>query len=266
MQHAANGLTNQARTLGARHLKEGAAQLRFGREVAYYARRIADDVALGKITSEQGLQALVQEQRDLLNQSRSLTRDNQRAITKAIKRMPSRRLTRPLMQRDPMRLLRFVHEQELQALDQSVSNTMIAAQPPAPRDTYKLFGSDKYPAPVPLHQPGFYLVPKSTTAQELEAQLFSSPASTVIAKYRALNPGLDQVKAGQLMVLSDPNNPRCTREEALLMAAASKVNKALEPLTPEEADSWPGTDPKSKPSLNTAPRRLVLASRYSAVR
>jgi hypothetical protein len=32
----------------------------------------------------------------------------------------------------------------------------------------------------------------------------------VIAKYRALNPTVDQVKAGQLIVLSDPNNPRCT--------------------------------------------------------
>lgn len=39
-----------------------------------------------------------------------------------------------------------------------------------------------------------------------------------------------------MIVLSDPNNHLCTFEEALLMEAAGNVNRALEPLSPEEAD------------------------------
>ncbi|MBE7376296.1 hypothetical protein IN820_17475 [Pseudomonas sp. AL-54] len=39
-----------------------------------------------------------------------------------------------------------------------------------------------------------------------------------------------------MIVLSDPDNQQCTREEALLMDAAAKVNAALEPLSPAEAD------------------------------
>ncbi|WP_313027286.1 hypothetical protein [Pseudomonas lopnurensis] len=85
-------------------------------------------------------------------------------------------------------------------------------------------------------EPGFYIVPRSTTIEELQAQLFPSPAPAVIEKFKALNPNLSQVKAGQMIVLSDPDNQQCTREEALLMDAAAKVNSALEPLSPEEAD------------------------------
>lgn len=39
-----------------------------------------------------------------------------------------------------------------------------------------------------------------------------------------------------MIVLSDPNNHLCTFEEALLMEAAGSVNRALEPLSSEEAD------------------------------
>jgi len=85
-------------------------------------------------------------------------------------------------------------------------------------------------------EPGFYIVPRSTTLEKLEAQLFTSPRPAVIEKFKALNPNLSQVKAGQMIVLSDPDNQQCTREEALLMDAAAKVNSALEPLSPEEAD------------------------------
>jgi hypothetical protein len=234
VSHAAARLTAQASTLAALHLNDGTARLRFGFEVARYAKRITDAVSLGHKTAEQGIQDLLREHRDLLKQSKRISLDSLGLMNNVEMRTSAVTPARLSMRPDPTRLLRYLHEQELKALDPGTTAT--AAAPAAPKDTYKLFGSDKYPAPVPLHQPGFYLVPKSITAQELEAQLFSSPASTVIAKYRALNPGLDQVKAGQLIVLSDPNNPRCTREEALLMAAASKVNKALEPLTPEEAD------------------------------
>lgn len=101
----------------------------------------------------------------------------------------------------------------------------------------KFFPSERWPAPIPEpEQPGFYIVPKSTTAEKLEAQLFSSASPAVIAKFKTLNPNLDQVKAGSMIVLSDPNNQQCTYEEALLMQAAQAVSTALEPLTPEEAD------------------------------
>ncbi|MGP5285097.1 hypothetical protein ACTXNJ_28480, partial [Pseudomonas helleri] len=44
------------------------------------------------------------------------------------------------------------------------------------------------------------------------------------------------VNAGSMIVLSDPNNLQCTREEAILMAAAAKANEAVKALSPEEAD------------------------------
>uniref|UniRef100_UPI0030DD9A93 PAAR domain-containing protein n=1 Tax=Pseudomonas sp. RL_15y_Pfl2_60 TaxID=3088709 RepID=UPI0030DD9A93 len=91
-------------------------------------------------------------------------------------------------------------------------------------------------AKAQTQEPGFYIVPQSTTAQGLETQLFTSPSSAVLDKFKGLNPNLDQVKAGQMIVLSDPNNQQCTREEALLMEAATKVNASLEALTPDEAD------------------------------
>ncbi|WP_039967702.1 hypothetical protein [Pseudomonas chlororaphis] len=72
---------------------------------------------------------------------------------------------------------------------------------------------------------------------ELQRRLFDSPSPGVLAKYLALNPGLgDTVKAGSLIVLSDPANHACTYEEAQLMLAAEQVRIALAPLTPEAAD------------------------------
>ncbi|QTT91863.1 hypothetical protein HUT28_26610 [Pseudomonas chlororaphis] len=72
---------------------------------------------------------------------------------------------------------------------------------------------------------------------ELQRRLFNSSSPGVLAKYLALNPGLgDRVKAGSLIVLSDPANHACTYEEAQLMLAAEQVRIALEPLTLETAD------------------------------
>ncbi|WP_081232248.1 hypothetical protein [Pseudomonas chlororaphis] len=85
--------------------------------------------------------------------------------------------------------------------------------------------------------PGFYIVPRSMPPSELQRRLFDSPSSDVLAKYLSLNPGLgDTVKAGSLIVLSDPANHACTYEEAQLMQAAEQVKIALEPLTPDETD------------------------------
>ncbi|WP_407728888.1 hypothetical protein ACJJU9_15085 [Pseudomonas helleri] len=88
----------------------------------------------------------------------------------------------------------------------------------------------------PLQEPGFYVVPKSTTVDQLKAALFSSQYPAVMSKFDALNPGLSIVNAGSMIVLSDPNNLQCTREEAILMAAAAKANEAVNALSPEEAD------------------------------
>lgn len=57
-----------------------------------------------------------------------------------------------------------------------------------------------------------------------------------MSKFDALNPGLSIVNAGSMIVLSDPNNLQCTREEAILMAAAAKANEAVKALSPEEAN------------------------------
>lgn len=234
VQSAANNLIGQALTLSARHLEHGHPRMQFNREVAYYAKRIADEVELGHKTPEQGIQAILQEQRDLLNQSGALQR--QVSIPHTVERIPLMRLTQPRYQPDPERLLRFVHAQNLEAKQNTPSSTN-AVPASAPSNDLKFFPRERWPEAIPdLQEPGFYVVPKSTTTDKLIAQLFISPSPAVIAKFKALNPNLDQIKAGQMIVLADPNNLSCTREEALLMAAAEKVNEALQALTPDEAD------------------------------
>ena len=88
-------------------------------------------------------------------------------------------------------------------------------------------------------EPGFYIVPKSIDRRELETELFGdSPSPEVLHKFHGLNGSLGDaiVKAGQLVVLSDPRNSMCMREEAHLMQAAEEVAAALTELTPEDAD------------------------------
>lgn len=234
---AARKLVGQARTLGTRHLAHDMARERFNREVAYYANRIAGDVAQNRKTPEQGLQALVQEQRNLLIQSQALAGRAQAAITEHVKRLPASTLTRPVAKPDPVRLLRYVHAQNLKSTATNSPDTLKVPTAPHPVPDLKFFPQEQWPAPVPQEEPGFYVVPRSTTAEKLQAQLFTPSASpAVIAKFKTLNPNLDQVKAGTMIVLSDPNNHLCTFEDALLMQAAATVNKALEPLSPEEAD------------------------------
>lgn len=88
-------------------------------------------------------------------------------------------------------------------------------------------------------EPGFYIVPRSTTRQQLIAELFGeAPSPEVMRKFNGLNGSLgeDIVKAGQMVVLGDPRNYMCMREEAHLMEAAEEVAVALADLTPEDAD------------------------------
>lgn len=88
-------------------------------------------------------------------------------------------------------------------------------------------------------EPGFYIVPKSTTRQRLIDELFGdAPSLAVMRKFNGLNGSLgdDIVKAGQMVVLADPRNHMCMREEAHLMEAAEEVAVALADLEPDDAD------------------------------
>lgn len=113
------------------------------------------------------------------------------------------------------------------------------SQPAAPRQSG--FAPSNPPAPAIFaraepQEPGFHVVPKSMTREALEATLFATPDAVVMRKFRALNPEQGDIKAGSLIVLSDPNNTSCTYQEAQLMQAAQQVKLALDPLTPEEAE------------------------------
>ena len=85
-------------------------------------------------------------------------------------------------------------------------------------------------------EPGFYIVPQSMTREALEAILFQTLDPAVMRKFQALNPNTSHVKAGSMIVLSDPNNTSCTYQEAQLMQAAQHVSASLDSLTPDEAD------------------------------
>ncbi|VVQ10771.1 hypothetical protein PS934_03636 [Pseudomonas fluorescens] len=117
----------------------------------------------------------------------------------------------------------------------------VAARAPVASRSSSFAPMPTLPVPVrdnsaELVEPGFYIVPKSTTREQLEASLFTLRDPAVMGKFKLLNPNLRDVKAGSLIVLSDPNNYQCTREEALLMDVAARTNQVLETLSPEEAD------------------------------
>lgn len=85
-------------------------------------------------------------------------------------------------------------------------------------------------------EPGFHIVQQPMSRSALETALFEQPSAAVLEKFRTINPQLSAyAKPGQLIVLSDPKNLQCTREEALLMEAAEKVNSALGQMTDQEA-------------------------------
>jgi len=86
-------------------------------------------------------------------------------------------------------------------------------------------------------EPGFHIVEQPMSRAALESLLFPQPTPAVIEKFRRLNPQVSgYAKPGQLIVLSDPGNTQCTREEALLMEAAQTVDAALEPMSDAEAE------------------------------
>ena len=103
------------------------------------------------------------------------------------------------------------------------------------------FAPSSNPVPVVFNriepqEPGFYVVPKSMSREALESTLFPVRDPLVMSKFKALNPDRGEVKAGSIVVLSDPRNFQCSREESILMQAAAQANDALEPLNADEAD------------------------------
>ncbi|UWF49318.1 PAAR domain-containing protein [Pseudomonas sp. N3-W] len=121
------------------------------------------------------------------------------------------------------------------------ASSAVTSRPVVPRQSESGFMSSSNPVPsafnsVEGQEPGFYVVPKSMTREALEATLFPTRDPAVMRKFQVLNPNLGDVKAGSMVVLSDPNNFQCTREEAWLMEAAAKTNDALKPLSADEAD------------------------------
>lgn len=107
--------------------------------------------------------------------------------------------------------------------------------------TRRPVASSSHPAPAPFsriepQEPGFYIVPKSTTREQLEADLFTLRDPAVMGKFKLLNPNLHDVKAGSMIVLGDPGSGQCTREEALLMKVADQTHQLIASLSPDEAD------------------------------
>ncbi|WP_316250526.1 PAAR domain-containing protein [Pseudomonas fluorescens] len=86
-------------------------------------------------------------------------------------------------------------------------------------------------------EPGFYVVPRSMSGQQVLIEL-GGESRYLSARLHRLNPTFAQgYKAGDLFVIGDPNNgTACTREEAQLMAAAAQVREVLTPLNEDEAN------------------------------
>jgi uncharacterized Zn-binding protein involved in type VI secretion len=131
------------------------------------------------------------------------------------------------------------NEARLSTAGPASSSPQVAAEPSSPRPSPLTAPTAPIAPAVAAGEPaapGFYIVPTTIARDQLQASLFSSPSAAVLNKFHSLNPGSDLVKAGSIIVLSDPNNQQCTREEAMLMAAAGKANEVADSMTTDEAD------------------------------
>jgi len=87
-------------------------------------------------------------------------------------------------------------------------------------------------------EPGFYIVPRCMTYQEVLAELGAPQANLPGSILERLNPTYQRgFKAGEIFVIGDGlQRPVCTREELTAMSAAKQAREALASLTPEEAE------------------------------
>ncbi|ROL71713.1 DUF4225 domain-containing protein [Pseudomonas vranovensis] len=69
---AAARLTSYACSISARHLQDDGVRMQFNRELAYYAKRVVDDVEQRRLSPEEGLREIQEEQRSLLKQSQEI--------------------------------------------------------------------------------------------------------------------------------------------------------------------------------------------------
>lgn len=95
------------------------------------------------------------------------------------------------------------------------------------------------PSPTPQGmEPGFYIVPRCMSYQEVLAELGAPQANLPRSILERLNPTYQQgFKAGEIFVIGDGlRRPVCTREELSAMSAAKQAREALAELTPEEAE------------------------------
>ena len=87
-------------------------------------------------------------------------------------------------------------------------------------------------------EPGFYIVPRCMTYQEVLAELGAPQANLPSSILERLNLTYQRgFKAGEIFVIGDGlSRPVCTREELIAMSAAKQAREALADLTPEEAE------------------------------
>ncbi|HDC2660951.1 TPA: hypothetical protein O7142_003432 [Salmonella enterica] len=82
-------------------------------------------------------------------------------------------------------------------------------------------------------EPGFCVVPELTTPKSYECELMVNPPSGVKELYHQLNPEKNK-KAGSILIVADPEK-QDAKQIKILETARNKIDKALEPLSNEEA-------------------------------
>lgn len=82
-------------------------------------------------------------------------------------------------------------------------------------------------------EPGFCVVPELTTPKSYECELIVNPPSGVKELYHQLNPEKKK-KAGSILIVADPEK-QDAKQIKILETARNKIDKALEPLSNEEA-------------------------------
>lgn len=87
-------------------------------------------------------------------------------------------------------------------------------------------------------EPGFYIVPRSMSYEQVLANLSDPQTSLPHSMLQRLNPTYQQgFKAGEIFIIGDPTNGHtCTRQELQAMSAAQVAREALADLTNEEAN------------------------------
>ena len=106
------------------------------------------------------------------------------------------------------------------------------ASPARPAPEQHAQAAKRHP-PEPVDA-GFCVVPVSGSVSHYEPILFESPPEGAIDLYRTLNGGGD-IKAGSVLLVADPNKQDAD-QIAHMKAAKSRIDAALAPLSPDQAN------------------------------